>query len=119
EKENGRKRIGPPTTTDWDAIERLVKFLVIFYHSTVAISASKSVSAHKCYNEVVIVERNLILLSNDPDPEMRNKASSMREKFGKYWDGLEKINPLLIIACILDPRNKMKYPMLCFERLYG
>lgn len=119
ENEKGKKRIGPPSKSDWDAVERLAKFLVVFYHSTLTVSASTSVNAHKCYNEIVIVERNLMLLSNDPEIEMRKKACLMREKFDKYWDGLSEINPLLIIASVLDPRNKMKFPMLCFERLYG
>ena len=51
EVENGNKRIGPPATVDWNAVERLVKFLIIFYNSTLVVSASTSVYFHKCYGE--------------------------------------------------------------------
>ena len=43
----------------------------------------------------------------------------MRAKFNKYWDGLKDINRLLIVASVFDPRNKMKFAGLCFEKLYG
>lgn len=119
EKTDGRKRIGPPLKADWDAIDRLEQFLEIFYDSTLVVSASKSVSSPKCYNEIVTIERNLIKFSNGPDEEMRKKATAMRGKFDKYWEGLEEINRLLIIASVFDPRRKMKFAVLCFEKLYG
>ncbi|XP_018462833.1 zinc finger BED domain-containing protein RICESLEEPER 2-like [Raphanus sativus] len=116
---DGKKRVGPPTRDDWDAVEGLVRFLVIFYNSTLVVFASNSVNSYKCYTEIVTIERNLIKLSNDLDVELRKKAMAMRENFNKYWEGLKKINRLLIVASILDPRNKMRFATLCFERVYG
>ncbi|KAF8108440.1 hypothetical protein N665_0109s0061 [Sinapis alba] len=49
ETENGNKRIGPPAIDDWNVVQRLVKFLIIFYNSTLVVSASSSVCSHKCY----------------------------------------------------------------------
>lgn len=115
----GKKRVGPPTSEDWDKVESLVKFLVIFYNSTLVVSASNSPSSYKCYNEIVTIERNLITLSNSTDEKLREKALVMRAKFSKYWNGLKDINRLLIVASVLDPRNKMKFAGLCFEKLYG
>lgn len=43
----------------------------------------------------------------------------MRKKFEKYWDGLINMNPLIIIASIFDPRNKMQLACICFDKLYG
>lgn len=83
------------------------------------VSSSNSVNSYKYYTEIVTIERNLIKLSNDTDVELRKKAMAMRAKFDKYWDGLKKINRLLIVASILDPRNKMRFATLCFERVYG
>ncbi|KAF8056202.1 hypothetical protein N665_1275s0013 [Sinapis alba] len=40
EEEDKLKRTGPPQYTDWKAIERLGRFLVIFYNSTLVVSAS-------------------------------------------------------------------------------
>ncbi|WZZ16186.1 hypothetical protein YC2023_109275 [Brassica napus] len=115
----GKKRVGPPTSEDWDKVEGLVKFLVIFYNSTFVVSASNSPSSYKCYNEIVTIERNLITLSTSTDEKLRTKAMVMRAKFNKYWDGLKDINRLLIVASVFDPRNKMKFAGLCFEKLYG
>ncbi|CAF1703435.1 unnamed protein product, partial [Brassica napus] len=64
EFDNGIKRIGPPEMVDWKAIERLVRFLVIFYNSTLVVSASTSLNSFKCYGEIVTIEKNLIGLTN-------------------------------------------------------
>ncbi|KAF8106391.1 hypothetical protein N665_0140s0004 [Sinapis alba] len=37
EFEGGAKRAGPPAMVDWRAIERLVRFLIIFYNSTLVV----------------------------------------------------------------------------------
>lgn len=46
ESVNGKKRIGPPVRRDWEAVDRLVQFLVIFYNSTLILSASTSITSH-------------------------------------------------------------------------
>ncbi|KAF8087501.1 hypothetical protein N665_0583s0010 [Sinapis alba] len=50
EAENRSKRVGPPDIVDWNAIERLVWFLIIFYNSTLVVSASTSLNSFKCYD---------------------------------------------------------------------
>ncbi|CAD5327220.1 unnamed protein product [Arabidopsis thaliana] len=119
EKVHGNKRKGPPSSDDWDELARLVKFVVVLYNSTLVASASSTVSSYKCDNEIVTIERNLIALSKKPDEKLRKKAKAMRDKYDKYWGGLKKINKMLIIASVFDPRNKMKFASLCFEALYG
>ncbi|KAL0711595.1 hypothetical protein Bca4012_018573 [Brassica carinata] len=42
----------------------------------------------------------------------------MRNKFEKYWDGLINMNPI-IIASVFDPRNKMQFSCICFDKLNG
>jgi len=116
---HGNKRKGPPSSDDWDELARLVKFVVVLYNSTLVASASSTVSSYKCDNEIVTIERNLIALSKKPDEKLRKKAKAMRDKYDKYWGGLKKINKMLIIASVFDPRNKMKFASLCFEALYG
>ncbi|KAF8107343.1 hypothetical protein N665_0123s0034 [Sinapis alba] len=56
---DGKKMIGPPSKADWEEVERLVHFLVIFYNSTLILSASKSITSHKIYNEIVTITRNV------------------------------------------------------------
>ncbi|XP_013673703.1 zinc finger BED domain-containing protein RICESLEEPER 2-like [Brassica napus] len=115
----GMKRVGPPNSEDWDKVESLVKILVIFYNSTLVVSASNSPSSYKCYTEIVTIERNLITLGTSTYEKLRTKTLVMRVKFNKYWDGLKDINMLLIFSSVFDLRNKKKFAGLCFEKLYG
>ncbi|XP_024009281.1 zinc finger BED domain-containing protein RICESLEEPER 2-like [Eutrema salsugineum] len=122
ERVDGTKRIGPPVQEDWDEIDRFLNFLIIFYNATLVLSATNSPRAHKCYNEILTIERNLVLLTLDPDTELKEKADDMMSKLGKYWNpfGFEtEMNRMLIVASVFDPRNKMKFAKLCFEKLYG
>jgi len=116
---DGEKRIGPPTTIDWREVERLVKFLGLFYTATLVVSASSTVCSYKCYGEIVTIEKNLLGMTHSYDKELREKAVEMREKFDKYWDGQKNINRMLIIASVFDPRQKMEFAKMCFEKLYG
>ncbi|KAJ0264749.1 HAT protein [Hirschfeldia incana] len=118
-EENGQKRVGPPIAQGWDEVQRLVKFLKLFFGCTLAFSASKTVTSTICYNEIVITERNLITLRNSRDGLLQLEAREMRKKFEKYWDGLINMNPLVIIASVFDPRNKMQFASICFDKLYG
>lgn len=83
-----KKRIGPPLEIDWEEVERLVHFLVIFYNSNLILSASKSITSHKIYNEIVTITRNVSKIStaSGPDKSLRYKAFSMMGKLRKYWN---------------------------------
>ncbi|KAK1401304.1 hypothetical protein POM88_000909 [Heracleum sosnowskyi] len=55
EKENGKKRIGPPTPTDWQSAAVFVKFLSTFYEVTLKFSGTLHVESvlhrlYACYN---------------------------------------------------------------------
>lgn len=119
EMDNGVKRCGPPSLRDWSAVEKLKRFLIIFYNSTLVVSASSKVSSYKCYGEIVTIERNLTALANSFDPELKVRASEMLQKFLKYWDGMKNVNRMLILATVFDPTKKMQFAQLCFEKLYG
>ncbi|KAG7558780.1 Zinc finger BED-type [Arabidopsis thaliana x Arabidopsis arenosa] len=119
EEEDKIKRVGPPTSIDWEKVARLVKFLKVFYKCTLIFSASKTVTSCLCYSEIVDIERSLITKCSSSDEETKKQANDMRDKFDKYWDGLSNMNPLVIVASVFDPRNKMKFASLCFDQLYG
>ncbi|XP_052483904.1 zinc finger BED domain-containing protein RICESLEEPER 3-like [Gossypium raimondii] len=36
-------------------------------------------------------------------------AIKMKEKYDKYWGDIDKMNLLMFVACVLDPRQKLKY----------
>lgn len=74
EMDKGVKRVGPPLFNDWKPIERLGRFLVIFYNSTLVVSASTSLNAYKCYGEIVTIAANLMDLMKSRDHHLKVKA---------------------------------------------
>ncbi|KAF5932160.1 hypothetical protein HYC85_028331 [Camellia sinensis] len=44
-------------------------------------------------------------------------AVNMKAKFDKYWGDGDKINLLLYVAVVLDPRKKLKYLNFCFSQI--
>ncbi|XLS86818.1 hypothetical protein HN51_036984 [Arachis hypogaea] len=45
-------------------------------------------------------------------------ACSMKNKYHKYWGPVDKFNPLLLVAVVLDPRYKLDYLCWCLEDVY-
>ncbi|VFQ63012.1 unnamed protein product [Cuscuta campestris] len=43
----------------------------------------------------------------------------MLDKYDKYWGDVEKMNMLLYIAAVLDPRYKFDYVEFCFKKMYS
>nr|GMD28525.1 zinc finger BED domain-containing protein RICESLEEPER 2-like [Ipomoea batatas] len=118
EDENGKRRVGPPSSNDWDNVIGLVQFLKIFYDATLAFSSYKTVTSSHYFTDICTIEANLNAFINSKDVNMSTMAYEMKKKFDKYWEGLE-INKLLIVSSVLDPRSKMGFVTICFERLYG
>ena len=46
-------------------------------------------------------------------------ATKMESKFDKYWGKGDKMNHLLYVAVILDPRKKLRFLKFCFSEIYG
>nr|XP_023919015.1 zinc finger BED domain-containing protein RICESLEEPER 1-like [Quercus suber] len=46
-------------------------------------------------------------------------ATKMEAKFEKYWGKGDKINKLLYVAVVLDPRKKMRFLKFSFSEIYG
>ena len=115
---SGNTRIGPPSSADWDKACRLVKFLKIFYGSTLIFSATSSVTSSTCYPEIVKIEATLNLLMAGTDLGLRTMAYEMKKKFDKYWGEAEKMSRLLHVASVLDPRDKLCFISHCFDKLH-
>ena len=43
----------------------------------------------------------------------------MQTKFEKYWGEGDKINPLLYVVVVLDPRKKLRFLKFYFFEIYG
>ncbi|KAH9750902.1 BED-type domain-containing protein [Citrus sinensis] len=120
EKEGGKKKWeGPPLYSDWENTRRIVKFLKTFHDATLQFSSSLKVTSNICHNLICQIEQFLGSLSASNGSLLGFMAIKMKENFDKYGDGCFKINKLLIVAFVLDPRGKMKFATHCFEKLYG
>ena len=84
EKENNVRRVGPPRPEDWESVERIVKFLKVFYYATLLFSISLSVTSNICYDTIGLIESSLTALQESTDSWVSSMNYSMREKFDKY-----------------------------------
>ena len=46
-------------------------------------------------------------------------AASMEKKFDKYWGNPEKMNLIMFLGLVLDPRYKLDYVQHCIGVMYG
>ncbi|KAL5557141.1 hypothetical protein UlMin_039377 [Ulmus minor] len=118
ERVNGKRIDVPPIHHDWDKAQVFVKFLRTFYKVIIRISGSLYVTSNLFFKEFCIVQGNFKELGKDPSTLLGPMAFSMQQKFDKYWGNLEKMNVLLYIATILDPRCKMEAIKHGFGFLY-
>ncbi|KAH9803374.1 BED-type domain-containing protein [Citrus sinensis] len=79
----------------------------------------EGVTSNLCYDITGLIESSLTALQESTDPWVSSMAYSMMEKFDKYWESTGKINKMLIIASILDPRAKMDFAKHIFEIIFG
>ena len=54
----------------------------------------------------------------NPDFELSAMTNRMKAKFDKYWENVEKMNMLIYVASILDPRKKIEFVRFCFLEMY-
>ena len=45
-------------------------------------------------------------------------AIRMKDKYDKYWGNMEKINMLIFVAVVLDPRHKLNYVEFALKNMY-
>ena len=50
---------------------------------------------------------------------MKNTATGLQTKFEKYWGEGDKINLLLYVVVVLDPRKKLRFLKFYFSEIYG
>uniref|UniRef100_A0A5B7B6B6 Zinc finger BED domain-containing protein RICESLEEPER 2-like n=1 Tax=Davidia involucrata TaxID=16924 RepID=A0A5B7B6B6_DAVIN len=109
---------GIPSEWDWENAKVLTKFLENFYDVTKRMSGSLYVTANSYFHEVCGIEQILNDWSKSSDTCLSVMAMKMKEKFDKYWGNIDKINMMLLIAVVLDPRYKLRYVKFCYGKVY-
>ncbi|XP_040965014.1 zinc finger BED domain-containing protein RICESLEEPER 2-like [Gossypium hirsutum] len=100
---------GVPTFDDWEIVQRIIKVLEPFYHLTLKVSGSLHVTSHSLFEVLTDVYCLFDGWQDCGDLDIISMASKMREKYNKYWGEGNKINKLVYLAVIFDPRCKMSF----------
>ncbi|KAL6532650.1 hypothetical protein OROHE_014072 [Orobanche hederae] len=105
--------LGPPFDNDWINVRKMMDYLKIFYDFTLLVSGTAYVTAHLFFKEMCAIFEMISDLEISVDEEVSAMAMRMKEKVGKYWLEEKELNPkmnkLLYMAAVLDPRQKLKH----------
>ena len=96
-----------------------VNFLKLFYNATKKFFGSLYVTSNTFLYEIYIIQTKINELKNSKDNLLQQMATNMHLKFEKYGGEGDKINPLLYVVVVLDPRKKLTFLKFCFSKVYG
>ncbi|VFQ91390.1 unnamed protein product [Cuscuta campestris] len=129
----------PPNAKDWVQAKHLMVFLEAFYNATLHLSGTSYVTSNLLFFEIVAIYKMLqnledidevidvqdieIGVEGEEDEVMvknfKEMVNRMKLKFEKYYGRLEKLNTLVYIAPIFDPRYKLEGLEICVCDLFG
>ncbi|KAL1197836.1 Zinc finger BED domain-containing protein RICESLEEPER 2 [Cardamine amara subsp. amara] len=114
------KSEGVPTEIDWDYAKAYTPILKFFYDATLKVSATRYVTGNLYLREIFGVGLMIQKLGmNKADPNQKEMAIRMKVKFDKYWGDMDNMNFVIFLACVIDPRYKMKYVSWLIRESYG
>ena len=96
---------GLPTEDDWKIVRSLRQFLEHFYEHTLRVSNTLYVISNILFNKLAEMNSLLQDAQCNDDVEFGVMAIRMKDKYDKYWGNMEKINMLIFVAVVLDPRQ--------------
>ena len=67
------------------------------------------------FNEVDSTESSLNALMSSVDPCLKVVAVKMELKFQKYWQPIEKMHVMLLIAIVLGTSFKLRHVTWCYR----
>ncbi|KAI9156677.1 hypothetical protein LWI28_010450 [Acer negundo] len=105
-----------PSASEWDKVEKSIKFFVIFYEIACIFSRTKCPTSNMYFPKMLVALVTLKQNLESEDVFLKKMTNQMYTKFYKYWADSCII---LAIAVILDPRYKMKFVEFAFEKVYG
>ncbi|KAL4652108.1 hypothetical protein ACB092_01G209400 [Castanea dentata] len=111
--------LGAPCGVDFQNCRTFVSFLKLFYNATKKFSGSLYVTSNTFFDEMFVIQENIAHLIKSENHILKNMATKMEAKFEKYWGKGDKINQLLYVAVVLDPRKKMRFSKFSFSEIYG
>ncbi|XP_042030008.1 zinc finger BED domain-containing protein RICESLEEPER 2-like [Salvia splendens] len=115
---DGGRVHGVPKEEDWRKAKLMLNFLRIFYEATNRISGSLYVTSNLFLHEIYKVHALLKAFIEGDDFELSIMAKKMKEKFDKYWGNPRKMNKLIFMVVVVDPRYKLKLVKLVLAHMY-
>jgi hypothetical protein len=97
-----------PSYDEWKNAREFVKFLKPFYEATLKFSSSIHITSNSYFIQLCIIIKTLSNGCMSCNPILSAASWDMKKKYEKYWGTMERINLLLYIAHVLDPRTKLK-----------
>ncbi|XP_056691664.1 zinc finger BED domain-containing protein RICESLEEPER 2-like [Spinacia oleracea] len=113
-----REGKGIPESEDWNSVKTFSEYLQTFYGLTNRVSGSLYVTSNLFFHELINVVVLLKELTSSDDPDMCLMACKMKEKYEKYWGDPEKINLMIFVVVVLDPRYKFDYVEWMLTEIY-
>ena len=98
--------LGSPCGAGFQNCRMFVGFLKLFYNAIKKFSGSLCVISNTFFDEMFVIQENISYLIKPQNHLLKNMATKMETKFEKYWGKGDKINQLLYVAMVLDPRKK-------------
>ncbi|KNA26118.1 hypothetical protein SOVF_000340 [Spinacia oleracea] len=110
---------GAPSENDWKVCEGFALFLKEFKTLNEQVSGSLYVTSNSTFFYIARVLDQLNKWMASDNIDFMRMATTMKKKFDKYWGQLEKMNVLIYMGAILDPKVKLVGLNLVFDRMYG
>ncbi|KMT05895.1 hypothetical protein BVRB_7g165530 [Beta vulgaris subsp. vulgaris] len=104
------------TEVEWVKIEKIFRFLRVFYDVTNVFSGTLYPTANVYFPNVIKVRLLLKEEMESADMFMQRMAKKMFEKFSKYS---ARFSTIIAIAVVLDPRFKYQCVEWGFKKVYG
>ena len=108
-----------PQYSDWQCVKNLLKFVKYFCNMTMRVFGSQYVTSNTFFSEIA----ELFYLLNDwkksDDVYVRPMGLGMKSKLDKYYGDGDKMNYMIFILHILDPRDKLEYLEFSLKSMYG
>ncbi|XP_041017905.1 zinc finger BED domain-containing protein RICESLEEPER 2-like [Juglans microcarpa x Juglans regia] len=114
----GASKLGPPTMDDWDKSRLFANFLKLFYDATCVSRRPIMSLAIVFLFELATIQAAINMECVEGPHNLRTMAFSMKSKYEKYWGNIEKMNLLLYVGLVFDPRYKLRGLTYIFEGIY-
>ncbi|KAI3857419.1 hypothetical protein MKX03_024437 [Papaver bracteatum] len=105
-----------PIVSDWETARAFVRLLKRLYEATLKFSGSTYVTSNLFLNEVISINDILQEWVKHDNMLLADMADWMVLKYEKYWV-VDKINKMLYISVLLDPRRKEAYLKFALREL--